>query len=232
MKNYEQHVANSRAPVLLPLTASDESDTTNLQAVLREAGCVFHFSINLMADGSDEATEAQHRFALQGLFDALQAENLAHWQRLVAKDSAYRSQILTPLNHGVDKAACMPLDAHSVVPAVQFPPGHRVAYGRDLKTVSWFEWLAQSFDNPPYGMRTEDPEMHRALFPSFCKATGLLPDNNITVLDWVGDCGREPERSEWSPYFEEGKEWWGIWCLTVWNPKHRTLAAIAASATD
>ena len=43
---------------------------------------------------------------------------------------------------------------------------------------------------------------------------------------------REPERSTWSAYFEDGKEWWGIWCFTVWNPRRGTLAAVMASTTD
>jgi hypothetical protein len=66
----------------------------------------------------------------------------------------------------------------------------------------------------------------------FCAAVGLLPNHDIEVLDWVGDPLMEPERSNWSKYFEDGKEWWGIWCLTVWNPRRQTLAALIASSTD
>jgi hypothetical protein len=54
----------------------------------------------------------------------------------------------------------------------------------------------------------------------------------VVVRDWVGDPQREPGRSAWSPYFDDGKEWWGIWCLTVWNPRRRTLSAMMASQTD
>ncbi len=89
-----------------------------------------------------------------------------------------------------------------------------------------------SFDDPPYGLRLKGTEAHRTLFPWFCRLTGLLPDQDIQVLDWVGYPDRDPACSDWSPYFDDGKEWSGIWCFTVWNPRSRTLAAIAASATD
>ena len=56
--------------------------------------------------------------------------------------------------------------------------------------------------------------------------------SEAVVLDWVGDVDAHPERSDWSNYFDAGKEWWGIWCTTIWNPSTRTLAAIAASSTD
>ncbi|WP_167659284.1 hypothetical protein [Pseudomonas fluorescens] len=33
-------------------------------------------------------------------------------------------------------------------------------------------------------------------------------------------------------YFDDGPEWWGVWCLSIWNPKRGTLAVLAASTTD
>ena len=108
-----------------------------------------------------------------------------------------------------------------------FVPGTRIPVTRPTASVTPFEWLFQAFDDPPYGARCEP-----GLFADFCRTVGLLPHQGIEVLDWVGNPETEPERSEWSDCFDDGKEWWGIWCLTVWNPQQRTLAALVASATD
>ena len=132
----------------------------------------------------------------------------------------------------VDAAHATPLDASAVVAAGRFAPLHRVSHTRDPALVPWFEWFCKAFGDPPYRLAVADEAERAQLFPRFCACTGLLPGEDIAVLDWVGDPEREPERSTWSGYFDDGKEWWGIWCLTVWNPRHRTLAAIAASQTD
>ena len=39
-------------------------------------------------------------------------------------------------------------------------------------------------------------------------------------------------RCDWSNYFDDGLDWWGVWCLTIHNPQRQTLSALAASATD
>ena len=68
---------------------------------------------------------------------------------------------------------------------------------------------------------------------------GLDPEQQPQVINWVGnlelDCQAPdmgPHLLPWSDYFDEGLEWWGVWCLTVWNPVRRTLSVLAASATD
>lgn len=38
--------------------------------------------------------------------------------------------------------------------------------------------------------------------------------------------------TDWSDYFDEGREWWGALCLTVYDSALRRFAVILASATD
>lgn len=91
--------------------------------------------------------------------------------------------------------------------------------------------LFHAFCDPPYG-----PTIGRSescvLFHQWCDWLGLRPEDGIEVMDWVGDPTQDPRRSEWSDYFDAGKEWWGIWCLTIWNPVTRTIGVLAASTTD
>ena len=38
--------------------------------------------------------------------------------------------------------------------------------------------------------------------------------------------------TDWSDYFDEGREWWGTLCLTVYDKTLGRFAVILASATD
>ncbi len=38
--------------------------------------------------------------------------------------------------------------------------------------------------------------------------------------------------TDWSDYFDEGHEWWGALCLTVYDSSMGRFAVIMASATD
>lgn len=87
--------------------------------------------------------------------------------------------------------------------------------------------LERAFLDPPYGTKLE-----AKAFSEWAAVLGLLPADGVNVIDWVGNPDEEPGRSTWCDYFDAGKEWWGIWCLTVFNPRCRTLCVLAASTTD
>jgi len=91
--------------------------------------------------------------------------------------------------------------------------------------------LFVAFKHPPYSMTESDEEVEQ-LFDKLCNAVGLRPEDDIEVLDWLGDPNVDPQRSEWTDNFDAGKEWWGIWCLTIWNPVSRTICVLTASTTD
>lgn len=57
--------------------------------------------------------------------------------------------------------------------------------------------------------------VNNALFPS--------GTNELDVYEWTTD---------WSEYFDEGHEWWGTLCLTVYDKTLNRFAVIMASATD
>ena len=76
----------------------------------------------------------------------------------------------------------------------------------------------QAFLHPPYGnvYSAEDFErLNAALFPAGTE--------RLEVFEWSTD---------WSDYFDDGHEWWGALCLTLYDPALDRFVVILASATD
>lgn len=76
----------------------------------------------------------------------------------------------------------------------------------------------RAFLAPPYpsGYTERDFDMiNSALFPNGTEG--------LEVFEWTTD---------WSEYFDEGHEWWGALCLTVYDKKLDRIIVILASATD
>ena len=76
----------------------------------------------------------------------------------------------------------------------------------------------KAFLSPPHGNSYTDSDFERvnaALFPN--------GTDTLEVYEWTTD---------WSDYFDEGHEWWGTLCLTVYDKTLGRFAVIMASATD
>ena len=89
-----------------------------------------------------------------------------------------------------------------------------------LAPVASDEWLnyRKAFLCPPYGNSYTDNDFERinaVLFPG-----GVA---ELEVYRWTTD---------WSEYFDEGHEWWGALCLTVYDKTLDRFVVIMASATD
>ena len=97
---------------------------------------------------------------------------------------------------------------------------------RKLKSKALFapvdsdNWLnyRKAFLCPPHGNSYTDSDFERvnaALFPGGTEC--------LEVYRWTTD---------WSEYFDEGHEWWGALCLTVYDKTLDRFVVIMASATD
>ena len=69
-----------------------------------------------------------------------------------------------------------------------------------------------AFLNPPCGNDYNDAD--------FDKINGT---DGLEIYEWT---------TNWSEYFDEGNEWWGSLCLTVYDKSIERFAVIMASATD
>lgn len=219
--------AHAIAPTMpAPLPMWQARQVNAVRERMDAARCVFDFTVRQMPVGRSVG-EAQHRAVLSCLFDEVDALYEQRHREFLASHPEHADSPAWQPNHDVAQARPSPWPWGDAGDARAFRPGQRVHFSRNPAHVNPFEWLFQAFDDPPY--KADCPP---DLFADFCDVVGLLPGKGVQVFDWVGDPDQEPHRSTWSPYFEAGKEWWGIWCLTIWNPRRRTLAALAASTTD
>lgn len=84
-------------------------------------------------------------------------------------------------------------------------------------------WFMHAFAEPPYNMDLgKDIYVHGQYIIDFLDYFfGTL--TSITAYSWNNDC---------SPVFDPGKEWWGSYFWTVYNPEKQWYVGIIASETD
>ncbi|MEZ4234050.1 MAG: hypothetical protein R3B89_33055 [Polyangiaceae bacterium] len=102
------------------------------------------------------------------------------------------------------------------------------------------EGLARALLNPPYGLRKhisapfgspeyaeKDRAWMRDFVHRFCAVVLELDDlretAHLKIHEWATD---------WSNYFDAGREWWGTYCWTIEDPKRQWTTALLASASD
>lgn len=76
----------------------------------------------------------------------------------------------------------------------------------------------KAFLQPPHGNSYTDKDfdtVNTALFPNGTEG--------LEIFEWS---------TEWSDYFDDGHEWWGTLCITVYDKSLERFAVIMASATD
>lgn len=195
---------------LQPVPAWEAQRVESVRERMRAAGCVFDFTVRTLGNCDSSPSATCHRAVLGALFHEVQALN-----------PGFRLRV------DLEHAQPTQWNADQVVDPRKLLPHKYASSTKAASSVTDFEWLFQAFDDPPYSARCET-----GLFADFCEVTGIWPVPNLEVFDWVGNPDTDPGRSAWSNYFDEGKEWWGVWCLTVWNPRKKTLSALAASSTD
>lgn len=76
----------------------------------------------------------------------------------------------------------------------------------------------QAFIDPPHGSNYTGEDVdnaYSALFP--------VGRNALEILEWSTD---------WSDFFDDGHEWWGASCWSIYDRKLQRFAVIMASDTD
>lgn len=81
---------------------------------------------------------------------------------------------------------------------------------------------AEVFSDTPYGMRA-DLDQVNAWFEAINRELLGGLDGDLVVWSWSTD---------WSTWFEDGREWWGAYLWTVERQGLPWITAIAASSTD
>ncbi len=191
------------------LESLESSETEALRQRLEAGGYAFEFSL-CRATGEVEQQEAAHHQVLASLFEGIDRRWKKHRADVIAERPEYASLDWFELTTNLGAACPRKLSENEVFELTK-------ADGA----------LASAFLMPPYSTTLKVAD-----FSEWLAMLRLLPGEDVEVFDWVGNPDHEPERSDWSNYFDAGKEWWGIWCMTVYNPRRGTLCALVASTTD
>lgn len=211
---------------ILDVILQEESEA--LRERMEEAGCVFEFIV--LAPGVNTLVdESTHRRVLIALHDKLLQDAFDRYHQLI-KNPEYKDRTEPEFRWELDKAVATPLskeEIHNLVLDGDYERGPLALYGH--------------FKEPPYGTKFKGGELEaQELFHEWRQTLGLEEQDGVVVINWVKGFKLEwldnddaiPGRESWSDYFDAGLEWWGVWCLTIWNPKRRTLSALIASTTD
>jgi len=211
---------------LQQLRVIESQEIASLRERMNLVGCVFEFVV-LEVDPEVLEDEALHRQALMAMYEQIMANQL-EWRQSLIQRPDYVDGEPPALTWKLDLAVATPLDRATVFdPGMVLPP----RLGRSA--------LFDAFCKPPHSISLRD-EWALALFKEWLQVLGFDDQDDIEVLNWVDgyqtNCDRGsddlPDTVLWSNYFDAGLEWWGVWCLTIWNPRCRTLSALVASTTD
>jgi len=128
-----------------------------------------------------------------------------------------------PWNLDIGKAKAHPIDPAEFlhVPEIRRinRAGHRFydcVLPDPLKGEQIPYWYA--FSEPPHGTRYGPDEFRGVNAVLFPKGT-----DELEVYEWTTD---------WSNYFEDGHEWWGTACWSIYDRRMNRYAVILAEATD
>ncbi|AZF48271.1 MULTISPECIES: hypothetical protein [unclassified Pseudomonas] len=210
------------------LTVVEQEQTTSLRKRMCTAGCVFEFvvfspKLNIAVD------EHVHRQALLGM-GCYQAA--AYRTPELAETGDYLPSHYAPIpDWDVERAEATPLTLAEVKNLTVM---QKNLFGPTA--------LYSAFCHPPYSARFKRGESEaQSLYCEWLQLLGIEAQNDVVVINWVDayeeKWGRRPDGSlpverPWDGFFEWGLEWWGIWCLTVWNPRKSTLSVLVASTSD
>ncbi len=92
--------------------------------------------------------------------------------------------------------------------------------------VTWFRQVTDGGRRPYWQALLIPPAGRRYTADDFRKINAALFPNGtegLEAFEWTTD---------WSDYFDDGREWWGTLCLTVYDRSLDRFAVILASATD
>ncbi len=123
------------------------------------------------------------------------------------------------------RASARPIAAETLLALPETPWKHKEKW-KDGSEITVFDFYSDggpipywfAFLEPPHGSRDTPGDfaaVNAALFP--------LGTAALEAYEWSTD---------WSDYFDDGHEWWGTGCWSVYDPGKGRFAVILASATD
>lgn len=210
------------------LSIVEQAASEALRQRMEAAGCAFEFLV-LAPEADEIVDQSLHRQAVDRLFQYIEAQWFER-DRQLRLDPRYADIAPPSMHWDLGKAIPKALGQDQIIRLMRT--------GKTERNPQSYA-LYDAFCEPPYSTRfiNDTPQM---LFKEWLELLGLVPDSGVVVLDWVDNFNfnamasdePDPARDPWSDYFADGLEWWGVWCLSIWNPERRTLGVLTASTTD
>jgi len=180
---------------------------------------------NLLSDDKPYAGIISHREALRVVFDWLaeqRTENQQNARMMFGDDLADR---LTPLVYDIDKARPSPLEPEVFL---YCPNIVKTGYYGNVWYDAGWEPNDENFGTTvPYWYALMEPVHGGRNKPEdFKQVNGVLFPNGADALDiyeWTTD---------WSDFFDDGHEWYGACCWSVYDKTLDRYVVMLVSATD
>lgn len=210
-----------------PLKVVDQVKIESLRDRMDNAGCIFEFVV-VAPDSDVVIDESVHRRVLSRLYEQIMADQLEWHRRLVQAlpDADYPEPTMT---WNLEEATATLLTQAQV---------------RNLTLTEGYESEALALyghfrETQNLSALDKEKDGAKELFRDWLEVLGLEDCDDVVVLNWIKGVRAEgtqevstPISEPWSEYFSSGDEWRSGWCLTIWNPRQRSLSAIAASGSS
>ncbi|MGY3777089.1 hypothetical protein [Isobaculum melis] len=165
-----------------------------------------------------QGIETHQLAAIKGLEKMAQLRNIVRDKRIelwAKQDNVTREELLK--SHGwADKFM-----GYSVIPeAMEAEPVDPTDFFKEYQHADdeYEESYCYAFISPPSGEnptgRKDFKSLNQLLFPN---------QQDLIIYRWNDD---------WSDYFNAGKEWWGTFYWTIYDPSFSRMTVIGASKTD
>lgn len=197
-----------------------------LLSCFSNAGGVVDFLLFACTETTEDVeAEATHREAIVASMSALQSRHGAYTKITslkprIVKESVWRvqidsSKVSSLVGKRISASQFLGERYHQdrgglVVPG-SGPLGDRADMG-----------FAYAFSDPPYPIRLSARELGELFEEIKVTMLGGITDGSV-IYQWPTD---------WSTYFDAGREWWGSFLWSLARPATNSIAVIAASTTD
>ena len=180
---------------------------------------------HLLYDDKPYEGMKSHRDALRVVFDWLVQQSIENKENARIKFGDDLADRLHPLVYDIDKAQPSPLDAQEFFYCPNIVKTDY--YGNVYYDAEWTPndenfgttvpyWYALM--EPVYGKRNKPEDFKKVNEVLFPNGTGALD-----IYEWTTD---------WSDFFDDGHEWYGACCWSVYDKTRSRYVVMLVSATD
>ena len=209
------------------VTHKETADSrSSLRHRLDAVGSFFEF-VYFSVDEKALIDTSLHKIALSKLYEEIMASQ-REWHRRIVNQLQMADYPEPYMIWNVDEAAGKALNRKQIGKLLKADDG-------SSERPPLYDDFCNSLD---LSKCDELASCRRALFREWTEALGLIESNDVVVLDWSStielgslDCSEQKIHTDWTDFFLDrlAKR---VWCLTIWNPEKRTMAALAACTVE